>query len=189
MAPGVGNLVFEDNFDSPGAWSLEQNANGTVAIGLNELTIAIIQPKVYISSSRSEPVFDNFYAEITTSPSLCVGLDEYGMLFRMRSTGDFYRYSLSCDGQVRLDRVVGGTAGSPQPWIESASVPRGAPSISRLGIWAVDRELRFFINDEFQFAVNDPYHSSGYFGVFTRSADDNAVTIGFSDLKVYQVGQ
>lgn len=189
MRPGVGEVIFEDDFSSAGAWQLGTSANGTVALGLNELTIAIVQPRAYLFSTRTEPTFGDFYAEITASPNLCAGLDEYGLLFRVRSLGDFYRYSLSCDGQLRLDRLVGGTAGSPQPWLVSAAVPRGAPSSSRLGVWAAGRELRFFINDEFQFAVSDAYHSSGILGVFARSAAENAVSVSFSDLKVYQVGQ
>ena len=189
MRSGVGELIFEDDFSSQGAWQLSQSANGTVALGQNELSIAIVQPRAYLFSTRTEPTFGNFYAEITASPNLCAGLDEYGLLFRLRSIGDFYRYSLSCDGQVRLDRVVGATAGSPQTWLVSASVPRGAPSSSRLGVWAVDKELRFFVNDEFQFAVSDPYHGSGILGVFARSAGENAVSVSFSDLKVYQLGQ
>jgi hypothetical protein len=189
MRPGIGALLFEDDFSSAGDWQLGQSAKGTVAMGVNELSIALVQPRAYLSSTRTEPTFGNFYAEITASPNLCVGLDEYGLLFRVRSLGDFYRFSLSCDGQVRLDRVVGGAGGSPQPWLASASVPRGAPSSSRLGVWAVGKELRFFINDEFQFAVSDGYHASGLLGVFARSAGENAVTISFSDLKVYQVGQ
>lgn len=189
MRPRVGELIFEDDFRTEGAWQLGQTAKGTVAMGVNELTIALVQPRAYLSSTRTEPTFGDFYAEITASPSLCAGLDEYGLLFRVRSLGDFYRYSLSCDGQVRLDRVVGGTGGSPQPWLVSASVPRGAPSSSRLGVWAVGKELRFFINDEFQFAVSDSYLGSGALGVFARSAGENAVTISFSDLKVYQIGQ
>ena len=190
LRPGVGDMIFEDNFSSDSnAWLLGQNENGTTAIGLNEITIAIIQPRAYLSSIRSEPTFSDFYAEITASPSLCAGLDEYGLLFRVRSTGDFYRYSLSCNGQVRLDRVVGGTAGSPQPWLVSATVPRGAPSTSRLGVWAHGSDLRFFVNDEYQFAVIDSYHDIGNLGIFARSAGENAVTVSFSELKVYQIGQ
>ena len=189
MRPNVGEVIFEDDFSSLGAWQLGQSRQGTIALGQNELTIVIVEPRTYLFSTRTEPTFGNFYIEITASPNLCAGLDEYGLLFRMSSIGSFYRYSLSCDGQVRLDRVVGGTAGSPQPWLVSGSVPRGAPSRSRLGVWAVGQELRFFINDEFQFAVNDSYHSSGVLGVFARSAGENAVTISFSDLKVYQVEQ
>ena len=189
MRPGIGALIFEDDFDSAGAWQLGQSAKGTVALGLNELSIALVQPKAYLFSTRTEPSFSDFYLEITASPNLCAGLDEYGLLFRVRSLGDFYRYSLSCDGQVRLDRVTGGTGGSPQPWLASASVPQGAPSNSKLGVWAVGREMRFFINDEFQFAVSDPYHPNGLIGVFARSAGENAVTVSFSDLKIYAVGQ
>jgi hypothetical protein len=189
MRPGVGPVIFEDDFSSAGAWQLGQSANGTVALGVNELTIALVEPRAYLSSTRGEPAFTNFYAEITASPSLCAGSDEYGLLFRIRSLGDFYRFSLSCDGQVRLDRLVSGTGGSPQPWLVSASVPRGSPSSSRLGIWAMGKELRFFINDEFQFAVSDSYHPSGLIGVFVRSAGENAVTVSFSDLIVSQIEQ
>jgi len=189
MRPNIGEVIFEDDFSSAVAWQLGQSRQGTIALGQDELTIAIIEPRAYLFSIRSEPMFGNFYAEITASPNLCAGLDEYGLLFRLSSIGSFYRYSLSCDGQVRLDRVVGGTAGSPQPWLVSASVPRGAPSSSRLGVWAVGRELRFFINDEFQFSVFDSYHISGALGVFARSAGENAVTVSFSDLKVYKIGQ
>jgi hypothetical protein len=187
MRPGIGEIILQDDFSDPGAWLLGQSAKGTVAFSPNELTIALVQPKTYLFSTRTEPAFGDFYAEITASPSLCEGLDEYGLLFRMHSLGDFYRFSLSCNGQVRLDRVVGGAAGSPQPWMASASVPPGAPSSSRLGVWAVGSELRFFINDTFQFAVNDRYHASGLIGVFARSAGENAVTVCFSELRVYQV--
>ena len=190
LRPSVGDIIFEENFSNDtSAWLTGQNANGTTAIGINEITIAIIQPRAYLSSILSEPTFSDFYAEITASPSICVGLDEYGLLFRVRSSGDFYRYSLSCNGQVRLDRVVGGTAGSPQPWLISATVPRGAPSTSRMGVWARGSDLRFFVNDEYQFAVIDAYHDIGNLGVFARSAGENAVTVSFSDLKVYQIGQ
>jgi hypothetical protein len=187
MRPGVGDLILQDDFNTSGFWLLGQSNIGTTAMGLNELSIAIVEPRAYLFSTRTEPAFGNFYAEITASPNLCAGLDEYGLLFRVQSIGDFYRYSISCDGQVRLDRLVGGTAGSPQPWLVSASVPRGAPSRSKLGIWAVGQELRFFINDEFQFAVSDSYHDRGIIGVFARSAGENAVSVSFSDLKVYQV--
>jgi hypothetical protein len=190
LRPGVGDIIFEDNFSNDSSnWLIGQNANGTTAIGVNEITLAIIQPRAYLSSIRSDLTFSDFYVEITASPSLCVGLDEYGLLFRVRSSEDFYRFSLSCDGQVRLDRVVGGTAGSPQPWLISASVPRGAPSSSRLGVWARESDLRFFVNDEYQFAVIDTYHDIGNIGVFARSAGENAVTVSFSELKVYQIGQ
>jgi hypothetical protein len=187
--PDLGAVILQDDFSDPGSWTLGQTSSGNIALGLEELTIAIAEPKAYDYSVRQEPVFNNFYLEITASPMLCQGEDQYGILMRMSSPGDFYRYSLSCDGQVRLDRVVQGAASSPQPWMSSGSVPPGAPITARLGIWARGDEFRFFINDQYQFTVNDPLLQSGNIGLFARSMGENAVTVNFSDLIVRQIEQ
>ena len=66
----------------------------------------------------------------------------------------------------------------------SGSVPPGAPSRSRLAVWAKGKELRFYVNGEYQFDLKDPTLLRGDLGFFIRSAGDNAVTISFSDLIV-----
>lgn len=187
--PGIGDLIFSDDFSDPSAWTQSRTAEGSVAVVNNELTIAIAEDneRAYLSSVREQPVFSNFYVEITASPSLCQGKDEYGLLLRVSPGLDYYRYSLSCDGNLRLDRVVQGQASSPQPWLLSWSVPPGAPSIVRLGVWAYGDEMRFFVGDVYQFTVRDPLLSSGGFGVFARSASDMAVTVNFSALDVYAI--
>ena len=187
--PSLGEVLLTDDFSSPDSWLLGRTSSGSAALGKNELTIAISEPGAYVYSVRQTPVFSDFYVEITASPTLCRGQDEYGLLIRMSSPGDFYRFSLSCDGQVRLDRLVGGAASSPQPWTPSGSVPPGAPSSSRLGVWALGKEMRFFVNDEYQFTVNDPLLPSGNLGVFARSAGQLDVTVSFSDLIVYDINQ
>jgi hypothetical protein len=186
---GVGDFLLTDNFSDTAGWSLSSSNRGSAALGINELTIAITQPKGYFFSVREQPTLDNFYAEVTANPYLCLGADEYGMLFRYQSERDFYRFSLSCDGQVRLDRLFDGTAASPQPWMPSTVIPRGAPSESRLGILARGKEMHFFINDQHIFGINDAYLSRGLLGVFARSAGDNAVTVSFSDMVVRQINQ
>lgn len=185
----IGETLFTDNFSNPTVWTLTSSNRGNAALGINELTIAISEPKGYFYSIREQPILDDFYAEITVQPNLCSGTDEYGMLFRYQSDGNFYRFSLSCDGQVRLDRLVDGQAASPQPWMPSPIIPRGAPSESRLGIWVNGKVLRFFINDQYLFGVEDRFLKNGSLGVFARSAGDNAVTVLFSDMIVRSVNQ
>ncbi len=184
LRPGRGEIIFQDDFSTASGWALSQTANGSVALGKNKLTIAISTPKTYLASIRSQPVFSDFYAEITASPNLCRGADEYGLLIRAASEQDYYRFSISCDGQTRLDRVYHGQASSPQPWILGSRIPVGSPSTSRLAVWAVGSEMRFFINNEYQFTVRDPLLTSGGLGVFARSAGDTAETINFSNLVV-----
>jgi hypothetical protein len=66
-------------------------------------------------------------------------------------------------------------------------VPSGAPKSNRMAVWVKDKEMSFFIDDIHQFTLSDPMLVSGLIGVFARSAGDNAVTVNFSDLVVYDV--
>ena len=83
-----------------------------------------------------------------------------------------------------LDRVIQGTATSPQPWIQNNSLPPGAPLPARLGVRLQGEEMLFYINDQYQFTVRDPSLQSGAIGVFARSLGENAVTVNFSKLVV-----
>lgn len=183
----LGDVLFTDDFSTAEKWSLQSNAEGSVALSKGELTVAIQGSKTFIYSIREEPVLDDFYIEITASPNLCKGADEYGMLLRVSEAEDYYRFSLSCDSQVRLDRVIGFTASSPQPWVLSGDVPPGAPSMSRLGAWLSGNEMRFFVNGQYQFTVTDPLLSRGRIGVFARSTGANAVTINFSNMVIRSI--
>ncbi len=187
MRPHLGEVIFTDDFSDPKAWQLSETSAGNIAFGKNELTIAIGENNATLSSIREQPVFTDFYLEITAAPSLCRGVDEYGVLFRVSPGDDYYRFSLSCDGQVRLDRIAGDKASSPQPWMLSGAVPPGAPSNSRIGIAAVGPKMDFFVNGQFQFSIKDPLLASGGVGVFARSANKMAVTVNFSNLVVYKI--
>lgn len=189
LSTNLGEIIFEDDFSEPSLWDLGHTASGNISLGLNELTIAIATAGAYEYSLRSEPILSDYYVEVTTSPTLCQGEDQYGLLLRVSSPGDFYRYALSCDGRIRLDRVLNGAASSPQPWIANTVLPPGAPFPSRLGAWLSGDEMRFFINDQVQFTVKDPSLVNGNIGVFARSQGETAVTVNFSDLIVRQISQ
>jgi hypothetical protein len=185
-SPLAGELILEDDFSDPTQWTLGQTASTSVALGVAELTLALDHPGAYLYTLRQGTDLADFYLEISASPSLCRGPDEYGLLLRVSPSNDFYRFSLTCDGQLRLDKYYQGKASSPQPLMYSGAVPPGAPSSSRLGVWASGKEMRFYVNGEYQFTVNDPSLTSGGLGVFIRSNGENALTVSFSDLQVYE---
>lgn len=185
--PGVGSLLFADTFTTGEGWPLVQSARANVSLGDRELTLTVLEPRASVTSILQGPTFADFYMEITAVASLCSGEDQYGVILRAASSVDFYRFALSCNGQMRLDRLWGGSASSPQPWLASSAVPPAAAIPVRLGVWAVGKEMRFFINGQYQFTVVDPIHLSGGVGVFARSAGETAVTVNFSDLAVYAI--
>lgn len=184
--PARGTLIFADQFDDPQAWSLGRGGGGQAALGVNELTLAVQRPSGYVSSLRRATELGDFYLEITAAPTICRGGDEYGLLLRVGSEQDFYRFSLTCDGQARVDKLFQGGASSPQPLTPNAAIPRGAPSSTRLSVLATGDDLYFYANGEYLFTVRDPSLFSGAIGVFARAAGEDPVTVNFSDLQVYR---
>lgn len=187
--PPHGVLLFADDFTRPAFWTVGQSPAGLVALGKAELSLAVTQPRGYLYSLRQETLLGDFYAEITAAPNLCRGSDEYGLLIRYAGPQDFLRFGLTCRGEVRLERLVGGRASLPKPPSLSGAAPAAAPSSVRLAVWAQGREVRFYINEEWQFTVNEPQLLVGGLGVYARAAGDQEVTVTFSQLLVYQVGR
>jgi hypothetical protein len=185
--PGVGELLFTDVFLSQGSWTLTQKEYGSTAIANQELSIVLSQSGKSLSSLRMEPILDDYYFEITASPSLCRQNDNYGVLLRAEGESTYYRFALNCNGMMRLERVKNGYYNILQDWIPSGQVPVGSPVSLKLGIWAYQDELRFFINDYYQFSVSNLTWLSGQIGVFARSESETSLSVSFSDLKLYEL--
>jgi hypothetical protein len=185
---GIGGLIFSDSFDQPSAWSTAFSSTAHAAVELNRLVLSLSGPgPVQILSLRSEPVVSNFYAEATASLQLCIGGDRYGFLFRATPGGNYYRLALNCNGQMRLERVLSENPEVLQDWLASGDIPTGAPAEVKFGVWAAGGQLRFFLNDRYQFSAHDPTLSSGTLGFFVYANGPTPVSVDFSNLSVYSV--
>jgi hypothetical protein len=187
MHPNIGTLLLEDSFSDEVSWHTERNINGSVAYGVGELSLAISKAEGQLMSLRNGPVLDDFYLEITASPSLCRQQDAYGLILRASGEQVYYRFVITCGAQVRLERVSGGHYTVLQDWLSSGQVPLGSPISIRLGVWALGNEMRFFVNDVYQFGYVNVPELSGQIGVFARSGGESALTVSFSDLKVFSL--
>jgi hypothetical protein len=185
--PGVTDIIFTDDFSDPSHWQVSSSAQAASIIEGNRLTLVVRAPGTSIMTLRNEPLLRNFYAEVTARTSLCSGIDDYGVLFRTASGNDYYRYALACDGTERVDRVRTGQSSPMQPAVPSGDVPPGSPGEVRIGVWAVDNELRFFLNGRYQFTAYDPMFQTGTIGFFARSNGEKVVSVSFSDLVVSEV--
>jgi hypothetical protein len=189
MRPHYGAVIFKDDFSNKAKWNNGKLPGGLVAFGKNELALAVRQERAYLTTLRSEPVQGDFYLEVNAAPSICRGADEYGVLFRFGSAGDLFRFGLTCNGKARVDRILGGQASSPQPPSAFGVVPPGAPSRSRLGVWAAAGTMHFYANNEYLFTVRDASLGPGGFGLYARASGPDELTVAFSDLVVYQAAK
>jgi len=187
IKPEYSDLILSDNFIDSALWSVGQTAAGKIAIGKEELCLAINQPQGYLFSLREDTLIDDFYLEITANPSICSGEDEYGMLIRVSPSLDFYRFGLTCNGEARVDRLLDGSASSPHPPTVSGAVPPGAPSSSRIAVWALGPDILFYVNGEYLFSVRDTVLFGGGLGLYVRASGEDAMTVNFSNLTIYQV--
>ncbi len=185
-----GALILQDAFSSSaGAWLFTPAPGGRITVGGQEMTFTAQAVRAYLYSVRSQPLLQDFALQVQASLNLCQGQDEYGILLRFTPPNNFYRFSVSCQGETRLDRLYNGSATSPQPWMRSGNAPPGAPGRVRLGVLAQGKTLRFYLNGVLQFTVTDPFPAAGQIGLFIRTASDSPVSISFRDLQVWEAGE
>lgn len=183
----LGEIIYEDDFTSPEGWILPESNRGLITVGNGELNIIINDPDSYLRTIREKPDVGNFYAEITTHPVLCSSRDEYGFLFGVYGGIQYYSFGLSCNGEVRLEKFESGNIITLLPWTRNASIPAGAPSVTRIAVLAVEDEIQIYINGEALFSIEGQQRHFGSFGVYARAVGDTAVTVSFSNLLVREV--
>ena len=185
MRPGVGETFINDDFSDDVYWMSAASNQASDILANNRLTISV-QSQVYMTSLRQGTFIDNYYAEITAQPSLCRDADNYGLLVRADGSS-YFRFALACDGTVRAERILNSSRLVLQQPLPSGDVPPGAPGSVRIGVWAVGKEMRLFLNGRFQFSISDPSLPIGTLGVFVRSAGETPAIVSFSDLVIREV--
>ena len=156
-----------------------------MALANSRLTFAITQKEGFLSSLRLSPVLNDYYLEVIAEPNICRSNDSYGLLARAIGSDSYYRFAVSCNGDIRLERVKSGQYTILQDWTPSGSVSTGPPARILLGVWAYGQELRFFVNGVYQLSVKGVNWPSGQIGMFARAAGEQAVTVSFSDLTIF----
>ncbi|MEI7988247.1 MAG: hypothetical protein WCI88_04345 [Chloroflexota bacterium] len=185
LRPEIGDLIFEENFISTQDWSgISHTTNGSISLSDNHLNIVISTPKTTLISLYGTPISKNYYLETTANTNICGGSDEFGLLLRIRSMINMIRFSLACDGKAQIVRIVDGSITYPKSWMTFGAIPIGAPGVAKISIWAKDKEIRFFVNDQYLFTMQDPAPTGGQIGVYAHSANDSIISVNFSNLVV-----
>jgi len=185
LLPGLGAQLLNDVFSDDSVWATSQSDSSTAILANGRITLSTNENGNVVLSTRSEPLFGDFYAEISASPGLCEGEDEYGFVVRSASLGDQYRFGLSCDGRAKVDRILGGAASRPLAWLASPIIPSIMPSQAKLSVWASGSELRFFVDDVFLFSLENAVIFEGTLGVYIRARGQGTLSVAFSDLQVW----
>ncbi|MBV6397269.1 MAG: hypothetical protein HFACDABA_02879 [Anaerolineales bacterium] len=182
--PGLGNEIRVDNFSDEESWDTFESDDG-VASFVDESLVLSAAPEVYLFSLNHDLTLTDFYVEATARVNICRGADEYGLLVRAIPRA-YYRFAVACNGEVRAERIAGNERLILHPPYHTGNA-RGAPSEIRMAVWVFKNEMRFFLNDIYQFSVSDNNLPSGSIGFFVRSAGPTPVTVAFADLALQKL--
>ncbi len=186
----VGEILVEDDFTAPDVWRGYELENGRVTVANGHITLALDQADGLIYGFRPSPILDDFYAEITASPNFCQPQDEYGLMVRITGARlNHYRFAISCDGKAELRRVVNNRGTVLAEWQREFMLPTSFPSNSTLGVLVQGSSLRFFVNGNLVYSVEDAIISEGAFGVYARAGGGGPISVNFSDLVIRAVAE
>lgn len=186
-ALALGDLVLSDDFDTPGAWQTYRSATGSAAYEQRQLTLAVNAAKGYLTSLRDAPEVSNAYIEVVLQPNLCQGQDTFGLLLRATNEFNAYRWVITCQGQMRLERLQSGRSLPLSDWIELGEIQVNPLVETHLAAWLYQDRLRLFVNGFEELSLRDPVFASGRIGVFARAAGDSALSVSFRRLRIYAI--
>jgi hypothetical protein len=187
LKPGVGALLFKDDFQTADHWERVVSTQGNIIPGDGKLNLSVRSNRGELVALRKDTVLDNYYAEVTVQVNLCQGEDVLGMVFRTNGQNSYYRYLVDCNGRETAQVVIGGAPTPLYDWAPSGELVTGLVKPFTLGVWASKDMLRFFINDQLQFEVQRGTYLSGGIGFYVRSAGNPILSVAFDDLSVYDV--
>ena len=184
---GITNLLVNDNFSNESLWLTPEGESGNAAYGTQNLTLAIARLNASLLSLSQHTLPENFYLDLTIEPSLCNPEDQIGIVFWYQSPSDYYLLLLNCSGEYRLELFQSGQNAVVYDWDSATQMQLSAPATNHVGIWIYEGLLKLFINETYQFEERIARDRTGSLGLFARTISGRAMTVRFSDLKIYQV--
>jgi hypothetical protein len=146
--------------------------------------VAVSRPNASRYVIVPEPPAADFLLEAGIRAGLCGHEDEIGLLFRVSPQEDHYRFTLNCQGEVRLTRVLErGAAVIAGPSDAPSAIP-GSPAENQIAILARGGTFTFFVNGAEVLRAHDPHLTSGHFAFFVRAAGQGQTTAALASLSI-----
>lgn len=183
----LGELLFQDDFQVDRGWDLGEFPMGGVTLQGERLIIAVSQPNALLVAPGPTDAIENAYVEVRVRVELCGEGDEYGLAFRFQGIGSHYRFTLTCEGQARVLRVLEGSEAGLIPLTDSPAVIPSVPGENLLSVWAYEGQFDFAINGIQVFSLRDRSLTHGQIGLVVWNRREGQATVSFDDLRLYSL--
>lgn len=184
LMTGLGDVIYSDDFQINRGWDLKQTDIGGSSIFDGRISLAVRRPNAFFFVRSPSVELTDFYLEVSVRIEVCSEGDEYGVMYRLNEFLEHYRFTLTCNGEARITRVLQDGEIALIPSTQTYTVLPGLKVLNRFGIWARGDQFRFFINNQEVFRARDVELQSGGLGLFVRSRRSGLATVSFDSLTI-----
>ena len=183
-------VIYEDSFvaGEMGDWLIEGDGVGKTAVIDEQLVIELNQPNVMQFSTLSAPAFTDFVAEVDVRQLQGDLQSSFGILFRMQSSGQFYRFEITGNGQFMLERRNEDDTWTRfvDDWTDSAAINQGIGATNRLKVEAVERNISVYVNDILLAQASDNSYTNGTIGLDAGTFTLPGLQVAFDNFQVQE---
>lgn len=187
--PGKSKTLFHEEFVQgfAGDWMLENDELGSTIIVPEQLLINLNSPNLIQYAALAEPTFSDFALEVEAQLVSGSLASTYGVLFRMQSPEEFYRFAITGDGMYLLERrdPDGAWFRFTDGWHDTAAINQGLGSPNILKVVADGSKIAIYVNDTLLEEVTDDSYSAGNIALDAGTFDGAGTQVSFDNLFVY----
>ena len=185
---GLGSALFYDDFSDPkSGWTLVSD-HEDYKCGYQPAdewySVSIFVPSWAAMAWRPAGTYDDFEVDVNAGCMVAETPGEFGLLFRMQDSANFYCFSVSNQGYWRLRKMVSGTWQAILASTFSDAIATGN-YWNYLGVVCDGPNITLSINDTEVGQVSDPTFVSGWIGLMGGSFDYGDIQMVFDDLAVW----
>ena len=146
----------------------------------------IFAPNWQAFAWRSADSYDDFAVEIKAGCVIAETPAEYGLIFRMQDSQNFYCFSVTNEGYWQLRKRVSGAWQVILAPAFSGAIVTG-DYWNYLGVVCLGSSITLYVNEEQVGQTSDSEFGSGWIGVMGRSFDTGGIQTVYDDLLVWSV--
>jgi hypothetical protein len=181
------NVLFEDDFSSPGGWQdIFREDDGVSDYEAGGFRIRVGEPNY---DYWANPGLDFNDARIEVETRMIGGPEDnvFGLICRYTDPANFYLFLISSDGFYAIAKYTEGEYAliGADMMLEHEAIRKGAAA-NRLRADCVGQTLRLFVNGEQLAEVTDPDHVSGDVGLLAGTFGEPGTDILFDHFAVLQ---
>jgi hypothetical protein len=191
VAPSInaGELLYSDNFATrkESGWNTFNDANASKFYKDGKYHIKVKNGGLSYWSFAGKD-YQDFVLEVNTTQEVGPDDNDYGVVFRYASPGNYSLFLISGDGFYGYAKLEDNQWKVPVKWTRSDAVKQGNSS-NLLKLAALGEDLALYANGVKLADFKDSNPRSGDLGFWVEAFQEGNVGIAFDDLKVWASGR